>query len=109
MLTAAVALDRKQRTAAIYRNNNNNNKKKKKKKKKKTKKKKTKTKTKKKKKKKKKSGMRWPTDLDAKRASPIHAAVAKQLMHGASMAWPAGGSHQGSNATVISMPSFGEP
>jgi len=35
MLTAAVALDRKQRTAAIYRNNNNNNNKKKKKKKKK--------------------------------------------------------------------------
>jgi len=47
--------------------------------------------------------------LDAKRVSPIHADVAKQLMHGASMVWPAKGAHQDSNATVISKTSFGGP
>ena len=49
------------------------------------------------------------TDLDAERASPIHVYAAKQLMHGACMAWPAGEVHRDSNATVISTTSSGEP
>ena len=49
------------------------------------------------------------TSLGAERASPIHVYAAKQLMHGACMAWPAGEVHGDSNATVISTTSFGEP
>ena len=41
------------------------------------------------------------------RACEPHAA--KQLMHGACMAWPAGEVHRDSNATVISTTSYGEP